>query len=140
MKYKLSYNLVLIYAPLHLRSKKKTLQTCISMHARPAKSKGRKKKKKLHINLSYIQRAKHTSLLWVNILESTGSHSKAHTEKLIFTLRNICALERQHCVGKRTRIWGNSRCSAVETNPTSVHEDAGSIPGLAQWVKYPALP
>ena len=44
--------------------------------------------------------------------------------------------------GMKNKIWHiknvwtkRSHCGAVETNLTSNHEVAGSIPGLVQWVK-----
>ena len=40
---------------------------------------------------------------------------------------------------KKSYFW-SSHCGTEETNPTSNHEVAGSIPGLALWVKDLALP
>ena len=37
-------------------------------------------------------------------------------------------------------LLGSSRCGSAVKSPTSIHEDVGLIPGLAQWVKDPALP
>ena len=40
---------------------------------------------------------------------------------------------------KKITIRSSSRGS-VEMNLTSIHEDAGLIPGLSQWGKDPVLP
>ena len=41
---------------------------------------------------------------------------------------------------KKIKVYWSSHCSSVVTNLTSIHEDADLIPGLAQWIKDPALP
>ena len=34
----------------------------------------------------------------------------------------------------------SSHCGSAVMNPTSVHEDADLIPGLAEWVRDPVFP
>ena len=43
-----------------------------------------------------------------------------------------CALENS--------LWRVPIVATKFMNPTSTHEDVGSTPGLAQWVKDPVLP
>ena len=45
----------------------------------------------------------------------------------------------RECETVNKKVWSSHHGSAV-TNPTSVHEDMDSVPGLPQWFKDPALP
>ena len=54
-------------------------------------------------------------------------------------LNNLENLTSCHILLK-TAQRASSHRGSVEMNLTSIHEDAGSIPGLTQWVKDPAVP
>ena len=46
---------------------------------------------------------------------------------------------KQKQTNRPRNLWWCSHHGSVVTNLTSIHEDTGSMPGLAQWVKDPAL-
>ena len=47
---------------------------------------------------------------------------------------------RDNVCDQNSHRFGVSPCGSMEMNLTSIYEDVGLIPGLAQWVKNPALP
>ena len=64
--------------------------------------------------------------------KNQSKHTKVGIMKLKITVYNnnfFWGLDRI-----KIHDHSNCHCGTVETNPTSIHEDAVSIPGLAQWM------
>ena len=54
----------------------------------------------------------------------------------LWNFGNVTKTEIKHnLIIFKKAFLGSSHGGSVETNLTSIHEDSGSIPGLAQWVK-----
>ena len=47
--------------------------------------------------------------------------------------------KKSHTSHFKIKTWGVPILAQQLTNPISIHEDTGSIPGLTQWVKDPEL-
>ena len=62
------------------------------------------------------------------------------TTKDAFLVHNSAILLLGVSSKRNTQHLGSSHCGIAEMNLTSIHEDAGSIPGLAQWAGDLALP
>ena len=78
---------------------------------------------------------KHSTLLWHHATPRDSTEWVETWNWLVLTL--LLSLH-NHCFSL-TEILGSSPCGSAVKNLISIHEEMGSISGLAQWVKDQTL-
>ena len=61
-------------------------------------------------------------------------------QSLAYELLHPMGAAKKEKNSQKGKYLRSSRCGSAVMNPTSIHVDVGSSPGLAQRVKDPALP
>ena len=75
--------------------------------------------------------------MWEKNLSKNGYMHMYDWVTLLYS-RNYHNLVSQLHFNKNLKV-GSSLCGTAEMNPTSIHEDVGSILGLPHWVKDPVM-